>query len=92
MFYSGKMKIDHFKSISPDVLDGAYELFAAATAAYNARGREDYQEYLAKIPLEWRDRYHYILQWGPMWFATLLEINRGREVGKTNFERLIFIS
>jgi hypothetical protein len=54
------MKIDHFKSISPDVLDGAYELFAAATAAYNARGREDYQEYLAKIPLEWRDRYHYI--------------------------------
>ena len=74
------MKIDHYKSVSPDVLDGAYKLFADANAAYNARGAIDYKDYLEKLPADWRDKYHYILQWCPMWFATLLEINRGREV------------
>jgi len=74
-----KMKIDHYKTLPPDVLDAAYELFANATAAYHARGQENYREYLKKIPAEWKDKYHYLLQWGAMWFATLLEVNRGRE-------------
>ena len=74
------MKVDHHKSLSPEVLDAAYKLFADASAAYNARGAADYDEYLKKIPYGWRNKYHYILQWGPMWFGTLLEINRGREV------------
>ena len=74
------MKIDHHKSVSPAVLDAAYGLFADATAALNARGESDYNDYLDKLPAEWRNKYHYILQWCPMWFPTLLEINRGREV------------
>ena len=79
-YFSGKMKIDHHKSVSPYVLDAAYQLFGDATAAYKARGQADYKQYLAKIPKEWRDKYHYLIQWGVMWFSTLLEINRGREV------------
>ena len=74
------MKVDHHKSVSPAVLDAAYGIFADATAAYHARGQSDYDDYKNKLPVEWRDKYHYILQWGPMWFSTLLEINRGREV------------
>ena len=74
------MKVDHHKSVSPAVLDGAYKLFADATAAYDARGAPDYQDFLNKLPQDWRNKYHYILQWCPMWFATLLEVNRGREV------------
>ena len=74
------MKVDNHKSVSAAVLDAAYGLFADATAAFNARGESDFNDYLDKLPAEWRNKYHYILQWCPMWFSTLLEINRGREV------------
>ena len=74
------MKIDHHKSVSPLVLDAAYQLFGDVMAAYKARGQADYEDYLNKIPAEWRDKYHYLMQWGVMWFSTLLEVNRGREV------------
>ena len=56
------MKIDHHKSVSPLVLDAAYQLFGDVMAAYKARGQADYEDYLNKIPAEWRDKYHYLMQ------------------------------
>lgn len=80
LLFLGKMKIDHHKNLPPDMMEGAMDLFAVCEAAIAARGTPEYEGWLQKIPVGYRDSYNIILQWGAQWSVTLLEANRGREV------------
>ena len=77
---SGKMNIEHHKNLPPEMMEGAMDLFAVCETALATRGTPEYDKWLRKIPVTYRDRYHIILQWGAQWSVTLLEANRGREV------------
>ena len=63
-------------------MEGAMDLFDVCETALATRGTPEYDTWLRKIPVTYRDRYHIILQWGAhaQWSVTLLEANRGREV------------
>ena len=56
-----------------------FELLADVEEVIMKRGQADYDTYLAKIPLTYRNKVNYLLQWGAVFCDLLFEVRRGGE-------------
>ena len=75
----GKMATKHRRFLPPDFLEGVLWLVPLAVKCYNTRGTAEYSEHLDKLPVDFRDNYHKIIQWGVQYFITLFFGMRGLE-------------
>ena len=56
-----------------------YHLGNAAMEALEARGTDEYEEKLFKIPVELRNKLIYVIQWIAMILLVIFECRRGQE-------------
>ena len=50
-----------------------------------------YKELIKKLPVEWRSKYHYLIQWGAQYLLMLHTAKRGREVNIHSFTLINFL-
>ena len=74
----------HYGEVDPVTMEMIFELLANVEEALEKRGEADYDTYLNKIPLEYREKLHYLQQWGAVFTVLLFEARRGGE----NMEKL----
>ena len=65
-------------------MDLIFELLANVEEFLNKRRADDYDTYLAKIPLSHREKITNLFQYGAMFSALIFEVRRGGE----NMEKL----
>ena len=81
-FRQGRGEVEHHAEIPKDTLDAIWSLCSNLEKLLEARKSKDgnaYLEALAKIPHEWRDRYHELLRICIQFLVTLLDVRRGNE-------------
>ena len=76
---NGKMEVKHGKFLSPELMEGIMEVVSIACDAFDARGTPGYETLLARLPEEYRDCYHKLIQMGAQYCVTLFFAQRGRE-------------
>ena len=76
---NGKMEVKHGKFLSPELMEGIMEVVAIACATYEKRGTPEYETLLAKLPEQYRDNYHKLIQMGVQYCITFFFAQRGRE-------------
>ena len=75
----GRSETEHHPEVDPVTLEIINSLGMAAKEALEARGTDEYEEKLSKIPLGLRNRLHFIIQWIAMLQLVLFECRRGGE-------------
>jgi hypothetical protein len=76
---NGKGDVQHKDPIDGDTLAKIYQLFQLVQEAYKSRGEADYLEKLGKIPKEYQDCYHRLMQMGAQFVLQMAEAKRARE-------------
>ena len=69
----------HYGEVDPHTMEMIFELLANVEEALDKRGAEDYDTYLAKIPLSHREKLNLLQQYGAMFCGLLFEVRRGGE-------------
>ena len=54
---------NHFDEIPAKTVEKLYELFGVIEELFEKRGKDGYQEALAKLPAEFHHNYHQLLQY-----------------------------
>ena len=75
----GRAETTHHPEVDPETMEAINDLGIAIMEAIKARGTEEYESKLAKIPLELRNKLNYALQWIAMITLILFECRRGAE-------------
>ena len=75
----GRSETLHHPEVDPETMEAIYHLGNAAMEALVARGTDEYEEKLSKIPVEFRDKLNYVIQWISMILLVLFECRRGQE-------------
>ena len=76
---AGRSETEHHPEVDPVTLEAIHNLGMAVKEALDARGTEEYEEKLQKIPVNLRDKMNAILQWIAMLELILFECRRGGE-------------
>ena len=76
---NGKMEVKHGKFLCPELMEGIMEVVSIACDTFDARGTPEYETLLARLPEEYRDCYHKLIQMGAQYCVTLFFAQRGRE-------------
>ena len=69
----------HHEEVDPKTLLKIYQLVMAAKDVIECRGSSDYEEKLKKIPAQYHNRVHYVVQWGAELILMMYEVRRGVE-------------
>ena len=75
----GRSETLHRPEVDPDTMEAINNLGIAAKEALEARGSDNYEEKLSKIPYELRNKLNYVIQWIAMMQLILFECRRGGE-------------
>ena len=75
----GRAEVDHHEEVDPVTMEEIFNLLANVKIALEARGNDDYEEKLMRIPAKYHQQLNYILQWGAQFVLTLWEVRRGGE-------------
>jgi translation initiation factor 2 alpha subunit (eIF-2alpha) len=59
----GLVESDHYEAIPAETVEKLYELFGLLEQLFENRGKEGYEELLAKLPAEFHNNYHNLLQY-----------------------------
>jgi hypothetical protein len=65
--------------IPADSQQKIFALFGSLLAVWDARGTDDYEDAVAKLPAEFRDSYHDLWQMAVMYIVIMFDVRRGRE-------------
>ena len=69
----------HHEEVDPVTVKKIYDLLGNVKIAAEARGREDFDDKLEKVPWKLRNKLHYVLQWGAELVLEMYEVRRGGE-------------
>ena len=75
----GRADTTHKEEIPGDTLEDIYELLCNVMDTLKNRGSDNYAEMLAKVPVEWHDKLHRIVQLGVSLILILYNVRRGCE-------------
>ena len=75
----GRSETEHHCEVDPATMEAINNLLVAVMEALEARGTDQYEEKLSKIPAEHHHSIHKLLQWGAMMQLILFEVRRGGE-------------
>ena len=75
----GRADTTHKEEIPGDTLEDIYELLCNVMDTLENRGSDNYAEMLAKVPVEWHDKLHRIVQLGVSLILILYNVRRGCE-------------
>ena len=75
----GRAETSHHPEVDPVTMEAINNLGTAVIEALKARGTDDYESKLSKIPFELRNKLNYVLQWLAMKQLVLFEVRRGAE-------------
>lgn len=76
---AGRADTEHYQEIADEDLMKIFDLCQNVVTALERRGEDDYQEKLMKIPSEFRNCYHKLLQYAAQIIVMLMDCRRGRE-------------
>jgi hypothetical protein len=75
----GRATVDHKEEIPGETLEAIYDLLWKVKETLEARGDESYAEKLGKVPPEYHDKLHQLLQKGAQMILTFYDVRRGKE-------------
>ena len=75
----GRSETEHHPEVDPLTMEAINNLGMAAKEALEARGTDEFDEKLSKVPLELRNKLNCIIQWIAMLQLVLFECRRGGE-------------
>ena len=69
----------HYGEVDPYTMEAIFTLLNDTAAALKNRGTPEYDSLLNKIPVHWRNKLNYILQYGAEFAAQMFGVRRGQE-------------
>jgi hypothetical protein len=76
---AGKRETTHTPEIPAGSQEKIYLLFGQVLAVAEARGTDGYDDAVAKLPEEYRDRYHELFQFAAMFVLIMFDVRRSQE-------------